>query len=125
MAATILVHLTWTTWQREPLITPDTAPMLRRFFDLCTRRHGAVLCELGILPDHVHILLALPPEHSIPRLAQALKGASSRIANRDGLTGGDRPLRWANGYDVRSVSPRARAAVERYIRNQRGSLLPR
>lgn len=77
----------------------------------------ARVLELGIVRDHVHLLLELPPVYDAPKLVQALKGASARIANRDGHTGRG-TLRWDKGYDFRSVGVRQLAAVTAYVRDQ-------
>jgi REP element-mobilizing transposase RayT len=48
---------------------------------------------MGIVNDHLHVLLWLQSGIDLPRLVQGLKGASGRIGNRDGVTG-ENPLRW-------------------------------
>src|SRR5881296_3826002 len=80
----LYVHLTWTTLQRQPLINHGVADFLRRFLRREAKRHGARLLASGIVADHVHVVLQLPPVTN-PRLIQGLKGASARLANRDGL----------------------------------------
>ena len=40
-------------------------------------RHGIVIKELGVMPDHVHMIIFLPPEMSISKAINLLKGASS------------------------------------------------
>lgn len=117
MPARLYAHLTWTTLQRQPLIHPQVAAFLQRFLPREAERHGARLLGLGIVADHVHIVLRLPPTIDLPRLVQGLKGASARLANRDGLMP-RAPLRWAEGYDLRSVGVRQRRAVIEYVRNQ-------
>src|SRR5207247_847208 len=96
----LYVHLTWTTLQRQPLINHGVADFLRRFLPREAKRHGARLLASGVVADHVHVVLQLPPVTNIPRLIQGLKGASARLANRDGLMP-RAPLRWAAGYDLR------------------------
>jgi REP element-mobilizing transposase RayT len=72
---------------------------------------------MAIVRDHVHLLLYLDGLVNIPQLVQRLKGASARIANRDSVLG-DVRLRWARGYDLRSVSPRAVPAAQAYLARQ-------
>jgi REP element-mobilizing transposase RayT len=67
--------------------------------------------------DHVHMIVVVPPVFDLPRLVQGLKGASARIANRDGHSS-PRPLRWAGGYDARSVGVSRLAAAVRYVERQ-------
>src|SRR5437763_7928606 len=113
--------LTWTTRQRETCISPSVADFLERLLPSIALRHRARVLELGIVPDHVHALLQLDSGVDIPRLVQGLKGASARLANRDGVAT-KLPLRWASGYDFRSVSPGALPRVCEYVRRQPGRL---
>jgi len=117
MPVRLYAHLTWTTLRRLPLLNPDVARFLDRFLRQEAARHGARVLELGIVSNHVHAIAQLPPVIDIPRLVQGLKGASARIANRDGLMPRAR-LRWADGYDLRSVGVRQLAAALRYVRTQ-------
>ncbi len=117
MPVRLYVLLTWTTQRRFPLLTPAAAEFLRRFLPEEARRHGARPIELGIVRNHVHMILELPSAFDIPRLAQGLKGASARIANRDGYMDRAR-LRWADGYDLRSVGVRDLNRAIEYVRGQ-------
>jgi len=98
-------------------LNPDVARFLERFLRQEATRHGSRVLELGIVSNHIHVILQLPPVIDIPRLVQGLKGASARIANRDGLMPRAR-LRWANGYDLRSVGVRQLEEARRYARTQ-------
>ena len=117
MPVRIFAHLSWTTFARLPLIDARVAAFLEKFLDAECQRQGARMVAVGIVHDHVHLLIELPATFDVPRLVQGLKGASARIANRDGIAGHE-SLRWAQGYDLRSVGPRQLAAVEAYVRNQ-------
>jgi REP element-mobilizing transposase RayT len=80
-------------------------------------RHGTRVIEIGIVRNHVHLVIELPPRPDIPRLVQGLKGASARIANRDGVMS-RAPLRWAEGYDLRSLGVRDLPQATAYVRGQ-------
>jgi REP element-mobilizing transposase RayT len=67
--------------------------------------------------NHVHLIVELPPRPDIPRLVQGLKGASARIANRDGLMPRAK-LRWATGYDLRSLGVQDLRGAIKYVRSQ-------
>jgi REP element-mobilizing transposase RayT len=90
---------------------------LDRFLRVEAGRHGARVLETGIVRDHVHVALELSPTFDVPRLMQGLKGASARIANRDGIAT-RQSLRWAQGYDLRSIGPRQLRGVIAYIQSQ-------
>ena len=119
MPVRIYAHLSWTTFARLPLIDERVAEFLCRFLLEEARRHGARAIEIGVVRDHVHILLELPAAFDVPRMVQGLKGASARLANRDGFAGHN-PLRWAAGYDLRSVGVKQLRDVAEYVRGQEG-----
>ncbi len=117
MPVRIYALLTWTTLRRLPLIHGAAAAFLRRALPEIARRHGTRVIELGVVRNHVHVVIELPSRIDIPRLVQGLKGASARIANRDGLMPRAR-LRWADGYGLRSLGIRDLKRAIRYVRTQ-------
>ena len=117
MPVVLFVHLTWTTFRRMPMIGATEARFLGRFLPAESRRHGAAVIALGLVRDHVHLLLRLPGRFDLPKLVQGLKGASARLANADQQIsrGG---LRWASGYHAHSVSPSNLPSTVDYVRRQ-------
>ena len=115
--ARIYALLTWTTRRRLPLIHSACATFLRRMLPVIARRHGVRAIEVGIVRNHVHLVIELPVRFDAPRLVQGLKGASARIANRDGVMPRAK-LRWANGYDLRSLGVRDLRAAIQYVHTQ-------
>ncbi|PYO85269.1 MAG: hypothetical protein DMD68_04160 [Gemmatimonadetes bacterium] len=56
----LYAHLSWTTFARLPLIKPATADFLRRFSLAEAKRHDARVIAMGVVQDHVHLVLQLP-----------------------------------------------------------------
>jgi putative transposase len=117
MPLLIFVHVSWTTDQRSPTITRPAANFLRRFLPAEAGRHRARVIAIGMVADHVHVLLRIHGAFDLPRLVQGFKGASSRILNAD-MVLAPMGLRWARGYDARSVSPGAVRRVAAYVATQ-------
>jgi len=117
MATRLYAHLTWTTLNRVPSITTSVREFLDRFLRQQALRHGARPLAVGMVSEHVHMIVELPPVYDLPRLVQGLKGASARVANRDGHAE-RRPLQWTPGYDARSVGVSQLAAAVRYVEEQ-------
>ena len=113
----LYVHIVWTTRGREPTIDAAVARFLSRFLSVVARQERAGLHAMGMVRTHVHLLLQLHPTTNISRLLQRLKGGSSVLANREGHAAA-RPLRWARGYNIESVSPRALEAAREYVLRQ-------
>ena len=97
-------------------IKVDIGKILRQ---LCDQK-GVEIIEAELCPDHVHMLLAIPPKYSVAQVMGYLKGKSSlmifdRHANMK-YKYGNRHF-WCRGYYVDTVG-RNKKAIEEYIRNQ-------
>ena len=97
-------------------IRRDIGGILRK---LCEQK-GIEIIEAELCPDHVHMLLSIPPKYSVAQIMGYLKGKSSlmifdRHANMK-YKYGNRHF-WCRGYYVDTVG-RNRKVIEEYIRNQ-------
>ena len=87
--------------------------------DLC-RRKDIELVEGKAMPDHIHMLLSVPPRYSIAMTIGYLKGKSATRIPRELLhTKGTLFGRsfWARGYCVSTVGLDG-VRIRRYIREQ-------
>ncbi len=115
MPHSLFLMVTWTTYERLPMIRAPEASFLTRFLPAEAQRHRMTVLALGVVEDHVHLVLRAPPVMDIPPLVQHLKGGSSRVANQT-LDGPG--LRWAVGYSVKSVSPDSLSRAIHYVKTQ-------
>ena len=87
--------------------------------DLC-RWKGVNLVEGEACPDHIHILVEIPPKMSISGFMGFLKGKSSQMIYEKW---GDAKFKfrsrefWCRGYYVDTVGKNAKK-IQEYIRNQ-------
>jgi len=87
--------------------------------ELC-QRHGVELVEGHALPDHVHLLLGIPPRFSVANTVGFLKGKSAIRIHREYLgwqTNFTGYHFWAKGYCVSTVGL-AEDVIREYIRRQ-------
>jgi REP element-mobilizing transposase RayT len=117
MHSRMYLHLVWTTWRREPIITVSLAGFLCRFLASVARQEHARVLSLGIVSTHIHVLLRVQPTTSLPRLIQRMKGGSSVIARKEGVTGNG-ALKWARGYSVHTVGGRQLEGIISYLEAQ-------
>ena len=86
--------------------------------DLCQQR-GVDLIEGHLMPDHVHMLLSIPPKLSVAHTVGFLKGKSAVRVHRELLK--ERRMSglhfWATGYCVSTVGLNEQI-VRKYIREQ-------
>ena len=91
--------------------------------ELAKQRESQIL-EGHLLPDHVHILVAIPPKYSVSQVIGFIKGKSaihvarSVIGRRKNFVG---QHLWARGYYVSTVG-RDEKAVREYIRKQEAEI---
>lgn len=86
---------------------------------LC-RRKGIEIIEAECCPDHIHMLVRIPPKYSVSEIVGYLKGKSSlmifeKYANLK-YKYGNRHF-WCRGYYVDTVGKNT-AAIKTYIQNQ-------
>lgn len=97
-------------------IKGDIGKILRK---LCDQK-GVEILEATACPDHVHMVLAIPPKYSVSSVMGYLKGKSSlmifdRHANLK-YKYGNRHF-WCRGYYVDTVG-RNEKAIREYVKNQ-------
>ncbi|MBP3627468.1 MAG: IS200/IS605 family transposase [Clostridia bacterium] len=97
-------------------IKADIGKILRQ---LCQQK-GVEIIEANACPDHIHMLLSIPPKYSVSQIMGFLKGKNSlmifdRHANLK-YKYGNRHF-WDRGYFVDTVG-RNKKQIEEYIKNQ-------
>ena len=97
-------------------IKVDIGKILRK---LCEQK-GVEIIEANLCPDHIHMLVSIPPKISVSSFVGSLKGKSSLMifdqhANLK-YRYGNRKF-WCKGYYVDTVG-RNKKAIQKYIKNQ-------
>ena len=97
-------------------IKEDIGKIIRQ---LCDQK-GIEIIEAELCPDHIHMLISIPPKYSVAQIMGYIKGKSSlmifdRHANMK-YRYGNRHF-WCRGYYVDTVG-RNKKAIQEYIRNQ-------
>ena len=97
-------------------IKADVGFILRK---LCEQK-GVEIIEANACPDHIHMLISIPPKYSVSQIMGYLKGKSSlmifdRHANLK-YKYGHRHF-WARGYYVDTVG-RNKKQIQEYIKKQ-------
>ena len=120
MASTLthlLVHLVFSTKNREPRISEDLEDPLYSYLGGLIRSLDCSLLAIGGMPDHVHLLVRLHPTSAVAPLVGKIKANSSRWIN-DGRGSRGR-FAWQTGYGAFSVSESQAEVVKTYIARQK------
>ena len=119
----IQYHIVWCVKYRRKILYRDVVSSLRSILDKISQDNGFHINEFSAEPDHVHILLSCSPQHYIPDMIKALKGASGRLLMKEF---GDE-LRnklwdghvWNRSYFIATVNDNTEEQVRNYIHAQR------
>ena len=123
-----LSHTTWNCkyhivfapkYRRKVFYNARRLDIINILKDLCSYK-GVTIVEGEACPDHIHILLEIPPKYSISSFMGYLKGKSSQIIyERWGNMKYKYRNRqfWCRGYYVDTVGKNTKK-IQEYIQNQ-------
>ena len=113
-------HVVWIPKYRRKSLYGQLRKYLGEIFkDLAKNRESEVL-EGHMMPDHVHMLILIPPKYLVAQVVGYIKGKSAIhiarnfMGRRRNFTG---EQFWARGYHVSAVG-RDEATVREYIKAQ-------
>ncbi|GAA5121326.1 IS200/IS605 family transposase [Luteolibacter yonseiensis] len=114
--AQILVHLVFSTKNREPWLDDGLRDELHAYIGGIVENQKGSLLKAGSVADHVHLLIAHPRTVAPSEMVQEIKTGSSRWLKTKGPKYVN--FHWQSGYGIFSISPSHRPALERYIEDQ-------
>jgi putative transposase len=111
----------WTTKYRKPVMRGEVGVRVREVIRQICREEEVDILKGHVSKDHVHVFVSIPPQVTISRLVQRLKGKSSHS-----LLGEYAHLRkafwgrhlWARGYFCCSSGNVTDEVIAAYIENQ-------
>ena len=117
----IQYHIVWTTKYRYKVLSGRIAERARELIRQSCNSMEVSIIKGSISKDHVHILVSCPPNLSVSKLVQQLKGKTSRV-----LLNENNILKrrywgqhlWSSGYFCRSVGTVTQEVIKEYIENQ-------
>jgi putative transposase len=118
----IHLHLVWITKYRRPALTGEVGLRLRDLIREICGQHDAQILKGHVSRDHVHLFVSIPPQVTISRLVQRLKGKTAYKLFQEFPH-----LRkkfwgqhlWARGYFCCSSGNVTDEVIMRYIEEQR------
>ncbi|MDL2234558.1 IS200/IS605 family transposase [Christensenellaceae bacterium OttesenSCG-928-L17] len=113
-------HVVFAPKYRRQVIYGKLREDIGKILRILCERKGIEIIEAESCPDHIHMLIRIPPKYSVSEIIGYLKGKSSlmifdRHANLK-YKYGNRHF-WCRGYYVDTVGKNAKKIAE-YIRNQ-------
>ena len=115
--SSILIHLIFSTKNREPFINAAIEKELHPYLAKIFRELESPSLAIDGTADHVHVLFSLSRVVKIADLVEEVKTESSKWIKTKGP--GFRDFHWQRGYGAFSVGQSQVAAVKRYIARQK------
>ena len=117
----IHLHLVWITKYRKPILKGELAFRFRDILREICRSEDVEIMKGHVSKDHVHMFVSIPPQVTISRLVQKLKGKSSHK-----LLNEYQQIRkqywgrhvWARGYFCCSSGNVTDDVIKQYIEQQ-------
>ena len=117
----IQYHIVWTTKYRYKVLVNRIALRAREIIRQCCNSMDVTIIKGSVGKDHIHILVSCPPNLSVSKLVQQIKGKTSRV-----LLNEYKDLKrrywgqhlWSSGYFCRSVGTVTQEIIKEYIENQ-------
>jgi REP element-mobilizing transposase RayT len=114
--AQILVHLVFSTKNREKLLADEIRDELHAYIGGIVENQKGTLLKAGSVADHIHLLISMPRTCAPADLVQEIKiGSSKWLKTRSACND---HFHWQGGYGIFSISPSHRPTLENYIWSQ-------
>ena len=114
-------HLVFCPKYRRAVLVNGVDTALKDLINAKAKDLGLTIHALEVMPDHVHIFLEADPTDAPQRIANQIKGYTSRILRDQFPWLRSRiPTLWSRSYFMASVGSVTEEAVRLYIENQKG-----
>jgi putative transposase len=119
----IAYHLVWIPQYRRRVLVGEVQAETKRLIAQCCERLGLTLLEVETDEDHIHVFVSAPPRFSPARIANLLKGYTSRYVRekfpRLNKVCGKEHL-WTQSYYVGTAGAVSAETIKRYILENHG-----
>lgn len=118
----IHLHLVWVTKYRRPVLVGDVGLRVRELIRQVCLEQEVTILKGHVSKDHMHLFVSMPPQVTISRLVQRLKGKSAYKLLQEFPMLQKRFWGrhiWARGYFCCSSGNVTDEMVMKYIENQR------
>ena len=113
----LFYHIVFGTKNREDFIATEIEGRVWAYLGGVARKHKMTALQVGGIENHIHALILAPPTIAPSKIAQWIKGDSSKWMHEEFPH--IRGFAWQDGYGIFTVSKSAVPKVIDYIRNQR------
>jgi putative transposase len=115
-------HVIWVTRYRYKVMRGRIAERAREMIRQICEAREVVIVRGSVSPDHIHMLLSVPPQLAPAKVVRYIKGKSSRMLQMEFPELGKRywgQHLWARGYFCATVGAVDETKIKEYIESQK------
>jgi len=112
-------HVIWCPKYRRDVLRGPIQTRLKQIIGEVVAEFSGVVIEVETMPDHVHLLVELPPQVAVSGLVKVLKGRSSRLLRQEFAHLARMKCLWSPSWFVSAVGGAPLDVVRRYVENQK------
>jgi REP element-mobilizing transposase RayT len=113
----LFYHLIWATQNREPLLTGDIEDTIYGFMRSKAIGLGAKVFAMNGTTDHVHLVVAIPPNIAVSKFVGQVKAVASTRFNKSGIS--RQPFFWQGEYGAFSFDGKRLPNYITYVERQK------
>ena len=114
-------HIVFCPKYRRPVLVSGVDTRLKQLFVSMLEDFGYTLIDCEVMPDHVHLLISIPPMVAVTDMISRIKGKSSHILREEFPSLESKlPTLWTRGKFVSTCGSVSLEVVMKYIAEQRG-----
>ena len=114
-------HIVWTPKYRFRILTGEVGKEVEKCIRMFSNRQGAIIVELNVVSDHVHLLVKIPPKVSVSAFVRQVKGRTAIRIFHNFPNLKKKPYWgnhfWAKGCCVDTVGVNAEM-IQKYVKHQ-------
>jgi len=117
----IQYHFVWVTKYHYKILTGEVAHRVRELLRQCCETRSIRILSGHVSTDHIYLHVSCPPELSASKIAQYLKGRSSRMLQQEFPYLRKRywgKHLWARGYFCATIGKVTEKMIQAYIEQQ-------
>lgn len=112
-------HLIWSTKHRSPVIDERVESIVRRSIYGIADEHSSKVWAIGMMPDHVHVAISIPPKNAVSKVVNDIKGTTSHLLGHQYHNEHNPWPGWQSEYGMVTFSERSLQQVIDYVDHQR------
>lgn len=113
-------HVIFCPKYRRSVLTEQIAERFKSIANEAAENIECEILEMEVMPDHVHLLVEIPPKYSVHNLVSAIKGRSSRFLRQEFPELKRKlPCLWSGSYFCATVGGAPLEVIKNYIQNQK------